>query len=392
MLTFSDSEKEFIRQHLQADVSQLMLRNKSIAPDRLRVVVQQIQARQKAKDKLPTWFAHLDVVFPSLLSVEQSSSELTARYKSRLLQGTRFVDLTGGMGVDFQAISQGFVEAFYVERNAELTQLTAHNLARLGSDNAQFITQDSLTWLQETSLLFDWIYLDPARRGDINQKLVRLEDCEPNVFAIKSLLFEKSSKVLLKASPLLDIEGAVRALGCVAQLHVLAVENEVKEILFILQANPLSEATITAINLTKKGEQVFSFRRSDEQNTQVAIGIQGNYLYEPNAAVMKSGAFKQIAKVFGLTKMHVHSHLYTSDQQIDEFPGRRFEIIAITKLDKRELRKHLPNAQANIAVRNFPLTVAQIRQQTGIREGGEVYLFATTDAQDKKIVVVTKKA
>lgn len=387
----SDTEQSFIQQHLNADVTELLLRNKTFRPERLRELVQQIQARQKAKDKLPSWYANLDVVFPSLLSVEQSSSEITAKYKADLVSGNCFADLTGGMGVDFQHFSQHFNKSFYVERNPTLVELAEHNLGLLGITNAQFLNQDSLAWLRQTDTNFDWIYLDPARRGDANQKIVRLEDCEPNILSIKGLLFEKAKFVLLKTSPLLDIDLAIRSLACVTQVHIVAVENEVKEVLFCLQQSPDKEAIITAVNLTKTGTQQFVFCRSDEQKATFQTKLLGKYLYEPNAAIMKSGAFKLVGQRFDLHKIHLHSHLYTSDEKVPDFVGRTFEIEAVMKLDKKELRAYLPDNQANIAVRNFPMTVAQIRQQTGIREGGNVYLFATTDWNDKKIVLVTHK-
>ena len=391
MISFSETEQSFIQQHLHADVTELLLHSKAFPHERMRELVQQIQARQKAKDKLPSWYANPDIVFPSLLSVEQSSSEITAKYKANLVSGNRFADLTGGMGVDFQHISQNSNESFYIERNPQLAELTAHNLGLMGVINAQFLSQDSLTWLSQTDTKFDWIYLDPARRGDANQKVVRLEDCEPNIVQVKDLLFSKTEHILLKASPLLDIDLAIRSLACVAHVHIVAVENEVKEVLFCLQQQSENEATIIATNLTKIDFQQFIFRRSDEQTASFQTGLLGKYLYEPNAAIMKSGAFKLIGERFGLHKIHLHSHLYTSNEKVPNFAGRSFEIDAVVKLDKKELRSYLPSNQANIAIRNFPMTVAQIRQQTGIREGGNIYLFATTDWNDKKIVLVTHK-
>lgn len=391
MISFSETEQSFIQQHLHADVTELLLHSKAFPHERMRELVLQIQARQKAKDKLPSWYANPDIVFPSLLSVEQSSSETTAKYKADLVSGNRFADLTGGMGADFQHLSQRFNESFYVERNPVLAELAEHNLGLLGIKNAQYLSADSLVWLSQTATKLDWIYLDPARRGDANQKVVRLEDCEPNIVQVKDLLFSKTEHILLKTSPLLDIDLAIRSLACVAQVHIVAVENEVKEVLFYLQQQSENEAIITATNLTKTGSQQFIFRRSDEQTASFQTGLLGKYLYEPNAAIMKSGAFKLIGERFGLHKIHLHSHLYTSNEKVPNFVGRAFEIEATMKLDKKELRAYLPNNQANIAVRNFPMTVAQIRQQTGIREGGDVYLFATTDWNDKKIVLVTHK-
>jgi hypothetical protein len=391
-LMLSENLKKFIAQHLNDDTTRLILDAKKYPEINVREAVEQIVARQKAKSKLPTWVANDDVVFPSGVSVEQSSSEATARFKASLLKGRTLIDLTGGMGVDVWAMAQVFEEVFYVERSESLCQLAQHNFKILGIANTTFFNEDSVGFLTDTNLSPNWIYLDPARRSDTNQKVVGLADCEPNVLEIKELLFEKSENILLKVSPLLDIEGAIRALVNVTNVWVIALENEVKEVLFALNKNSSQESVQTqAVNLLKNRKDIFDFERTAEKHLAVELSLPKRYIYEPNAAILKAGAFKTVAAQFGLQKLHPHTHLYTSDVLKPDFQGRTFEVKAICKLDKKELLAHLPQRKANISIRNFPISVQEIRKKTGIAEGGNIHLLATTNLQNQKIVLVCAK-
>jgi hypothetical protein len=253
------------------------------------------------------------------------------------------------------------------------------------------------------------IYLDPHRRDDTGSKVVRLQDCEPNILAIKDLLFKYTDNILLKASPMLDIDLAILDLRNVSQVYVVAVENEVKEVLFHLinsrsddsqtaqtvmsdyRQTTTNEVIINAVNLTKTHSTTLSFTKSEEKNASIKLGSPQQYLYEPNAAIMKAGGFRFIAQHFDLQKIAPHSHLYTSEELVDNFQGRTFKIVAVCKLDKKEISKHLSENKANIAIRNFPLTVQQIRDKLKLSDGGNEYLFATTDAQNQKIVIVCRK-
>jgi hypothetical protein len=322
------------------------------------------------------------------------------------VQGETLIDLTGGMGVDVAYMSKNFKKAFYFEQNTDLLYVTKYNFEQLGIENVAFVEGNSVeklpTLSPTNSNQNSWIYLDPHRRDDTGSKVVRLQDCEPNILAIKDLLFKYTDNILLKASPMLDIDLAILDLGNVSQVYVVAVENEVKEVLFTIHKNaggvtpPASvkvtnEVIINAVNLTKNNFTTLSFTKSEEKNVSIKLSSPKQYLYEPNAAIMKSGAFRFIAQHFDLQKIAPHSHLYTSEELVENFQGRTFKIIGVCKLDKKEISKHLSENKANITIRNFPLTVQQIRDKLKLSDGGSEYLFATTDAQNQKIVIVCVK-
>jgi len=379
----------FIRDHENDDPATLMLRAKQYSDIPLKEAVEQIQSRKKAKVKLPTWYVANHLIYPPPLSLEQSSSAITAEYKASLFSGKKFVDLTGGMGIDFSFLSKSFKKGFYIERQANLVEIAQHNMKCLGLKSAEFHHAEAEDFLNQTSEKFDLIFLDPARRGSHDQKVFRIEDCEPNVLSLLPLMKAKGSSVLIKTSPLLDIKGAVKDLGGATQVHVVAVNNEVKELLFIIDANANENPMIKAIDLTNT-EVEFEFNYAEEQNTNLAHGSIENYLYEPNVAILKAGAFKSIAARLGLIKLHVNSHLYTSKTLVTNFPGRSFKVIREINLNKKELRKALPSMKANITVRNYPMTVEQIRKKTSLADGGNQYIFATTDQSGKKVVLCEK--
>jgi len=407
-------------------------------------LVLQIKARQKAKLKLPEWFENEDVIFPKMLSVEQCSSEITAKFKTNLVTGETLIDLTGGMGVDVAYMSKNFKKAFYFEQNTDLLNITKYNFEQLGIEHVVFVEGNSVEKLSELSMVeladlripenenlhnlkskrYDvsqskfrqknlnqnsWIYLDPHRRDDTGSKVVRLQDCEPNILAIKDLLFQYTNNILLKASPMLDIDLAILELGNVSQVYVVAVENEVKEVLFLL-INPKSDdgqtvqsvtsdyrlttankVIINAINLTKNCATTLSFTKSEKKNGSIKPSTPKQYLYEPNAAIMKSGGFRFVAQHFDLQKLAPHSHLYTSEKLVENFQGRVFEIMAVCKLDKKEISKHLSENKANVTIRNFPLTVQQIRHTLKLSDGRGKYLLDNTNDKTQKIVNVCKK-
>jgi 16S rRNA G966 N2-methylase RsmD len=388
LLPLTESEKDFIKTHLNDDVTTLLLQAKKYPNFNIPELVWQIKARQKAKTKLPEWLENENVIFPKMLSVEQSSSEITAKFKADLVQGETLIDLTGGMGIDMAYMSKHFKKAIYLEQNEELFNTTNYNFQQLGIKNVEFINQNSIDFLQNDSTNFSWIYLDPHRRDDTGNKVVSLRDCEPNILKIKDLLFSKTDNILLKASPMLDINLAITELQNVVNLYVVAVENEVKEILFHLQKNYEEEPIFHAVNLPN---HTISFKKSDEKSAIVKMGSPQQYLYEPNAAILKAGGFRFIAQHFDLQKIAPHSHLYTSTDLVDNFQGRIFKIEGVCKLDKKEISKFLIENKANITIRNFPLTVKQIREKLKLSEGGSHYLFATTDAQNQKIVIVCRK-
>ncbi|MDZ7898524.1 MAG: SAM-dependent methyltransferase [Arcicella sp.] len=386
--SLSQSEKAFIKTHLNDEVTSLLLQAKKYPNLNIPELVWQIKARQKAKTKLPEWFENENIIFPKMLSVEQCSSEITAKFKASLVQGETLIDLTGGMGVDMVYMSQNFEKAIYLEQSEELCQITAYNLDQLGVKNIDFISINSIDFLENDTSNFSWIYLDPHRRDDTGNKVVSLQDCEPNILEIKDFLFTKTDNILLKASPMLDINLAVLELQNVVNIYVVAVGNEVKEILFHLQKDYQKEAQYHAVNLPN---DTFTFKKSEERNAILKIGLPQQYLYEPNAAILKAGGFRIIAQHFDLQKIAPHSHLYTSIDLVSDFQGRIFKIEGVCKLDKKEISTFLSENKANITIRNFPLSVKQIREKLKISEGGNTYLFATTDAQNQKIMIVCRK-
>ena len=389
--SLSEAEKSFIKSHQNDEVTTLLLQAKKYPNLNIPALVLQIKARQKAKLKLPEWFENEDVIFPKMLSVEQCSSEITAKFKANLVSGDTLIDLTGGMGVDIAYMSKNFKKAFYFEQNADLLDVTKYNFEQLGIENVEFLEGDSIFYLKNNILDSSWIYLDPHRRDDTGSKVVRLQDCEPNILAIKDLLFEYTDNILLKASPMLDIDLAILDLGNVSQVYIIAVENEVKEVLFHLEKHKSDEVILNAVNLTKNNSTTLTFNKSEEKNASIKLSSPKQYLYEPNAAIMKSGGFRFVAQHCDLQKIAPHSHLYTSEDLVENFQGRIFKIMTVCKLDKKEISKQLSENKANITIRNFPLTVQQIRDKLKLSNGGNEYLFATTDSQNQKIVIVCRK-
>jgi 16S rRNA G966 N2-methylase RsmD len=384
--------RNFLADHAHADPAKLALQAARFPGLPFRDLVAQLAARQRVRDKLPTWVANPAVIFPPTLSLEQSSSERTARYKAGLVAGETLADLTGGLGVDAWAFAERIPGVFYVEQNSDLADLAAHNLPALGRPNARVFAETAENFLPKNGP-FDWVYLDPARRNETQNRVFKLDDCTPDVLALRPRLLEKAPNVLLKAAPLLDLDAAFRQLELVRSAHVVAVDNEVKELLFVLSREATPEPEIRAVNLLRNGtDQTLAFRRSDEAGASVAFSPPRRFLYEPNAALLKAGAFRLLAGRFGLQKLHPNSHLYTSDGLRADFPGRIFAVSASVKPDRRALRAVLPEGRANLTVRNFPATVETLRKQLGLADGGDDYVFATSNPDGKPVLVVARKA
>ena len=362
----------------------------------IRRVAAQIAARQKARDKLPGWYANPDLIFPPALSVEQASSEQTARYKASLVDGQLLLDLTGGMGVDTVAFSQRVGRVIYVEKQPELAELAAYNLPRLGASNVVVQAGDGLVISALQADLADWIYLDPHRRNEQGSKVVQLADCEPDLSQpdMRAELLDKANRILVKTSPLLDVDATVRQINTVEAVHIVAVQGEVKEILFVIGNKPVEPdaVAITAINLTTTGEVAFRFTKAQERAAEVTLSEPQHYLYEPNAAVLKAGAFRFVAARFGLSKLAPNSHLYTHQELKPDFPGRIFRLQHTIKPDQKLLQGILPAMKANLTVRNFPQTVAELRKKLRLQEGGDTYILATTLRNGDKRLLITTKA
>ncbi len=373
----SQKVQAFIALHEREDVRDLLLKNRAVDGVPAAWIAYQIQGRQKSKDKLPLWHRTPGILYPPTVNLEQCSSEATARYKQTLLHGHHAVDLTGGFGVDSYCLSNSFAQVDYVEPDETLFLLARNNHQLLRASTIQHHQTDAETFLKSTVEVYDLAYIDPSRRHAA-RKVFRLADCSPDVISLKDVLLQRARTVLIKCSPLLDLRQAFRELGHVSQFIVLAVENEVRELLILLSREHVREPSIHAVNLDREGEPTaFAFTWEQEKEAVAKYGPVRQYLYEPNAAILKAGAFKLMSQRFGVAKLAPQSHWYTSDEKKDEFPGRMFRVVEQVKLDKT-LRDRFPNHAANIVSRNHPLAVEEIRKKTGLVEGGDEYLLCTS--------------
>jgi 16S rRNA G966 N2-methylase RsmD len=391
----NEATRKFICDHRFDDVRKLALQASSLNTPDIDILwaLTQIEGRQFSENKIPSWFLSDEIIYPPHLALEQCSSEQTARYKAGLLSGTSFVDLTGGFGVDFAFISDKFHESHYVEKQKELCEIAAWNFKVLGLNSVRIICADVTEQLKTMSPV-DVIFIDPARRSFSGKKVFSIQDAEPDLLKIQELLLEKAGTVLVKLSPMLDISHALKILKNVAEVHVVSLENECKELLFLLRENFTAETLITCVNLSKKSKQSkISFFQSQEKIKQIAcISEIGQYIYEPNASLLKARFYKGLTDLYPVQKFHPDSHLYTSSQLIPDFPGRIFQTKAYTSFNKQDMKYFLSDMEkASIAVRNFPLSVAELRKKLRIKDGGETCLFATTLANGRHVLIKSKK-
>ena len=385
---------DFIHEHAEADVRQLALQGTKNPEVDLTFALEQIAGRQKAKTKLPSWAAVDGIVYPPHLSMEQCSSEQTARYKALIAgKGTLIVDLTAGFGVDMAFMSQGFQKAIYVERQAPLCAISSDNYKLLGLNHIEVICADGIDYLHQLEHA-DLIFLDPARRDNHGARTYGIADCTPNVLELRDELLEKADRVMLKLSPMLDWRKAVEDLGHVNEVHIVSVDNECKELLLILskEKKPLK---LLCVN----NDQVFEGDQGDWLNERSIAEIRvpvpmssQAYLFEPNASIMKAGCFTLLEQRFNVSQLDKNSHLFVSDKDCSDFPGRRFTIEKTTSMNKRELKTALAGIdKANITVRNFPLSVAELRKRLKLKDGGNLYLFATTLADGQHQLFLCRK-
>ncbi|TJY31877.1 THUMP-like domain-containing protein [Pontimicrobium aquaticum] len=383
--------QDFINNNIKADITSLLLKKLVFNNVDIKEVVEQIEAKKRCKIKLPTWFNTSNIYYPNKLNIEQTSSEIAAKYKSQLIKGSSIIDLTGGFGVDSFYFSKSFKEVTHCEINKTLSNIVSHNYNQLGVDNIITLNVNGIDYLKNTFKHYDWIYVDPSRRHDSKGKVFYLKDCLPNIPKYIDLLFKHTNSVLLKASPMLDISIGISELKYTTEIHIVAINNDVKELLFILNKESKSDIQIKTINIKSSLNEVFNFNYQAETNAKVQFSEPLTYLYEPNAAILKSGAFKSLAEQLNVCKLHTHSHIYTSKKLI-EFPGRSFKIIATIPYKKALVKKHLSNTKINIAIRNFPEPVSQIKKKFKINDGSNIYAFFTTTLENKKIVAICEKA
>ena len=476
-LCINDNVKDFIKKHLKDDVNKLALSKFPEGIDR-EFVIRQIHARQVLDKKLPSWAENDELIFPKKLSLEQCSSELTAKYKTTLLstklyETTRstnlhessrkefsanscnlvdeekstnlhessrkefsanscnlvdedlvdekriLVDLTGGMGVDTAFLSDNFDKAYYVEMQEELCEIAKHNFKILNK-NIEVVNDNAEHFLTICDNV-DCIYLDPARRDEYGRKMVSLHDCSPDVAELQDILLEKAKTVIVKLSPMLDIDIVKKELKNIKEIHVVAVRNECKELLVVLgqqttdngqQTLPMARGLqLKAIDLRENWN--FDFSEDEELEAQWTLAdTVGKYLYEPGVACMKAGCFKLLSQKYNLDKLHRNSHLYTSDELASDFPGRIFEVVNTVPFDKKtkkeissicqqttdnrqqtdsKLTAQSSKLKASVTVRNFPLSAEELKKNLGLQDGNDFYIFGTTMKGEKKVVVLTKK-
>ncbi len=385
-----EQQKLLIKKYENEDVKKLALNKYAFVNQDAIFMLSQIKGRQIAKQKIPYWYQNEEIVYPLHLSMEQASSEVTAKFKAGLLKDIKsFADLTGGLGVDFSFVSQKAESSHYVESNKYLCELAENNFKQLNLKNYTIHNTNAELFIDNTSKL-DVIYIDPARRNNSGKKVFRIEDCQPNIIELQDTLLQKSNQVLIKFSPLLDISLAEKSLKNISHIYAISVENECKELLFILKDMPTDTENI-AVNLHKNGmSDIFTFNKNKDTSVNFAENVQ-DYLYEPNSSIMKIGAFNQITNAYPVLKLEKNSHLYTSKEIVNNFPGRIFKVtekIIPNKKNIKELIQRIP--KANLTVRNFPSTVNKIRKEWGLKEGGEHYIFATS-VNNQYIWIVTQK-
>ena len=350
--------------------------------------LEQIAGWQKARTKLPSWAAREGIVYPPHLSMEQCSSEATAKYKARIAgKGLRFVDLTAGFGVDAAFIAEGFQQVVTIEQQERLCAITSENFRLLGLNQVEVRCGNGVEYLHSMEHT-DLIYIDPARRDEHGGRTYGIADCTPNVLELREELLTKADRVILKLSPMLDWRKAVEDLKTVSEVHIVSVDNECKELLLVLSeaSNPLQ---VFCVN----DEQIFTFRPASSQSLSLLpLSSSFQFLYVPNASIMKAGCFGELAERFQIAPLDRNSHLFVSDRAVPDFPGRCFVIEKMISMNKRELREALAGTrQANIAVRNFPLSVAELRKRLKLQDGGDTYIFATTVADKGHQLLICHK-
>ena len=402
MIEKNQATLDFIREHADDDVRQVALRGSRMSEVDLSYALEQIAGRQKARIKLPTWASIDGIVYPPHLSMEQCSSEATARYKASIAgKGALFVDLTAGFGVDMAFIAQGFQKAVHVERQPQLCAISSENYNLLGLNHIEVVCGDGVEYLH-TMNHADLLFIDPARRDEHGGRTYGIADCTPNVLEMLDEMLDKADRVMIKLSPMLDWRKAVSDLGKVNEVHIISVDNECKELLLAVKSEERTENSaspslrVVCVNLLSDGNrECFEFDAHHPLPSSSTFHLSPftfHFLYEPNASIMKAGCFGLLEQRFGVVQLDKNSHLFVSDQEVIGFPGREFLIEKRTSMNKRELKAALADIdKANITVRNFPMSVAELRKRLKLKEGGEVFIFATTIANEGHQLLVCRK-
>ena len=379
--------QDFINQNLNQNIEALALKKNPFASVDYTEILNQISAKKKAEEKLSTWYQTDNIVFPSKISIEQTSSEVAAKYKSSLISGKKIIDLTGGFGVDAYYFAKKFEIVFHCEIHQNLSEIVKHNFSILNQNNIQCLQGDGLENLTKLNTTFDWIYIDPSRRNDSNNKVFFLKDCLPNVPNLLDTYFTYSKNILIKTAPLLDITNGIKELKFVKKICIIAIKNEIKELLWELEYEYKSDIYIQAISIENNNST--GFETIYKKQYEVDYAFPKKYIYEPNSSLMKSGNVDALSRFYAIEKLHSHSHLFTSDIQI-EFPGRCFVVQELMVFQKENMKK-LENKKMNCATRNFPLRVDEIKKKYKIKDGGTIFAFFTTNINNEKIVLLCTK-
>jgi THUMP domain-like len=393
-LLASEAAQNFIFDHQNDDIYSLILKDQSVKGIPTLLIAEQIRGRQKAQLKAPAMAGIPGVVFPSGLNLEQSSSEITAKFKanfvqSRIADNKTLVDLTGGFGIDSWAFAKVFNKVISVDPDLDLNCVVRHNLTRGHVTNIERLDMDAARFLDSNAQAVSCFFADPSRRVN-SRKVAALADCEPNVVALTEAIFRQSDYLLIKTSPLLDISMGLSQLDFVSEVIVLAVDNECRELLFFCKRGEKKAPRINAVNITKGVAEELAFTLEDERNATPIYGELHTYIYEPNAAVLKAGAFKLVACRLNLTKLAKHTHFYTGIDLVPSFPGRIFRVEHELKCDARAAAKLLPEGKANVISRNYPLDVAGLRKKLSIKDGGDRYIIATATEKRKVLAVCSR--
>ena len=389
---FRPEVQEYLQTQENTNAASIALRKSPFSDILPAELAQQVEGRQRIRKKLPEWYHTLGIYYPPRVNIEQASSALTAKYKGTLIPArSRIIDLTGGFGVDSFYLSQQAATLTYCEQNTALAAIVQHNFNTLQADNIRGEVTNGVSFLTaQPDGAFDSVYIDPSRRKN-KKKVFLLSDCEPDIVAVQQLLLKKAQRVYIKAAPLLDISETLRLLQNVHEIYIISVENECKELLVVLQNSPCMEPTLIAAALDRGGSvQTFQFTPTEEREAVPAFALPEAYLYEPDAALLKAGAFKCIAQRFNLKKLHPHTHLYTSGHEARHFIGRVFRIMQV--IPYATFKKDYDGIQANCNTRNFPLDVVKLQKKHHIRDGGDLFLFFCKGPASELLVIFTSKS
>lgn len=381
--------RTFIQDHLNDDPAVVTLSAKDVAGVDIKLIAEQIKARQKALKKLPLWADNPAILFPSALAVEQASSAETADYKASLVKGELCIDLTGGLGVDTVAFSKKFKQVIYVESDPEKVEAAKYNFKALNSNNITVIHATAEQFLDSYNEKASLIYIDPDRRPG-KKKVLSLEESLPNVVEMKDKLLSVSEKVMIKASPMIDISATVKLFPETEEVHTLAINNECKELLFLISKNEKEQREIMAANLLDDKWEEFKSHSTKQREVELSFPL--HFLYEPNAAILKSGLQDSLAVSYELKKLHPSTNLFTSEILHLEYPGRKFKIEDSIPVNKKDLKRKLPELKANLSTRNFPEHVDKLKKKLGIKDGGNFYIFACRLRDKSYKLLLTKKA